>query len=403
MVNNYKKDFKILEKDFVYLDSGATNQHPQKVLKSVLSYYEKENANPHRGSYSLSVKATNVFEGGREKVAKFLNCKSSNEIVFTKNATESLNLIAHGFEETLKKGDEIVLSILEHHSMIVPFQRLAQKTGANLKYMYLADYNIDPKEIESKITKNTKIVGISLVSNVLGSITPVETIIKKAHSVGAQVVVDISQSIAHMPFDVQKTNADFVVFSGHKMFAPLGIGVLYGKLELLNNMPPFLLGGDMIEYVYEDHATWAEVPHKFEAGTQNVGGVVGLAAAIDYIESIGYKNIQKQESEVFEYAYNQLKKLKFLKVYVPSKKTERMSVLSFNISGVHAHDTASILDMENIFVRAGNHCAQPLLRYLGVDSTCRASFSIYNTKEDVDKLVKALKFAYQKFSKYIKE
>lgn len=403
MENNFKKDFKILNKDIVYLDSGATNQHPQKVLKSVVSYYENENANPHRGSYSLSVKATNVFEGGREKVAKFLNCKSANEIVFTKNATESLNLIAHGFEDKLTKKDEIVLSILEHHSMIVPFQRLSQKTGAKLKYMYLTDYNIDPKEIERKITKNTKIVGISLVSNVLGCITPVEKIVKKAHSVGAKVVVDISQSIAHMPFDVQKYDADFVVFSGHKMFAPLGIGVLFGKLNLLNEMPPFLLGGDMIEYVYEDTATWAEVPHKFEAGTQNVGGVVGLAAAIDYIESIGYKNIEKHEKEVFEYAYKKLKNLKFLNVFAPSKKEERTSVLSFNISGIHAHDTASILDMKNIFVRAGNHCAQPLLRYLGLDSTVRASFSIYNTKEDVDKLVDALKFAYQKFSKYIKE
>lgn len=399
----FKKDFKILSDKFVYLDSGATNQHPHKVLKDVMSYYEKNNANPHRGSYSLSLKATSEYEGAREKVAQFLNSKFPEEIVFTKNATESLNLVAHSYLETLKSGDEVVLSIMEHHSMIVPFQRVCKYTGAKLKFMYLKNYNIDENEIEKKITKKTKLVGISYVSNVLGAIAPIEKIIKKAHSVGAKVIVDISQSIAHMPFDVQKFDADFAVFSGHKMFAPLGIGVLYGKKKLLDEMPPFMLGGDMIEYVYEQEATFAPVPQKFEAGTQNVGGAVGLKSAIEYIEGIGYKNIKKMEDEVFEYAYNELKKLKFLEVYAPSKKQERSSVLSFNIKGIHAHDTATILDAQNIFVRAGNHCAQPLLRYLGVEATCRASFSIYNTKSDVDKLIMALKMAYQKFKKYIKE
>ena len=400
---DFKKDFKILKSGFVYLDSGATNQHPHKVLKDVMSYYEKENANPHRGSYSLSVKATNAYEGARHAVSKFLNSKFDEEIIFTKNATESLNLVAHGFCEMLTKDDEIVLSILEHHSMIVPFQRVSQKTGAKLKYMYLKDYNIDPSEINKKITKKTKVVGVSLVSNVLGTVVDIESIIKRAHEVGAKVVVDISQSIAHMPFDVQKYDADFVVFSGHKMFAPLGIGVLYGKKELLDKFSPFLLGGDMIEYVYEQNTTFAPCPQKFEAGTQNVGGAVGLQSAIDYIEKIGYKNIQKIEREVYDYAYSQLKKLKFLEVYAASNKKDRLSVLSFNIKGIHSHDTASILDAYNVFVRSGNHCAQPLLRYLGLDSTCRASFSIYNTKSDVDKLVEALKAAYQKFKKYIKE
>ena len=400
---DFKKDFKILNKDFVYLDSGATNQHPHKVLKSVMSFYENSNANPHRGSYSLCLKATNEYENARHTVAKFLNVKSDKEIVFTKNASESLNLIAYGFCQTLNKDDEIVLSILEHHSMIVPFQRCSQKSGAKLKFMYLKDYSIDPAEISKKITKKTKVVGISLVSNVLGTIVDIESVIKKAHSVGAKVIVDISQSIAHIPFDVQKTDADFVVFSGHKMFAPLGIGVLYGKKELLDKMPPFLLGGDMIEYVYEQSATFAETPQKFEAGTQNVGGAVGLKSAIEYIEAIGYKNIQKIEKEVYEYAISELKKLKFVELYVSPEKDKRSSVISFNIKGVHSHDTASILDSYNVFVRSGNHCAQPLLRYLKLDSTCRASFSIYNTKSDVQKLVFAIKQAYEKFKKYIKE
>ena len=400
---DFKKDFKILNGDFVYLDSGATNQHPHKVLKSVMSFYEKSNANPHRGSYSLCMKATNEYEMARHAVAKFLNAKSDKEIVFTKNASESLNLIAHSFCETLTKDDEIVLSILEHHSMIVPFQRCSKMTGAKLKYMYLKDYQIPEEEINKKITKKTKVVGVSLVSNVLGTVVDVEKIIKRAHLVGAKVVVDISQSIAHMPFDVQTMDADFVVFSGHKMFAPLGIGVLYGKKELLDEMPPFLLGGDMIEYVYEQSATFAETPQKFEAGTQNVGGAVGLRSAIEYIESIGYKNIEKMEKEVYEYAINELKKLKFVDLYVPNDRNKRSSVISFNIRGVHSHDTASILDSYNVFVRSGNHCAQPLLRFLGVDSTCRASFSIYNTKSDVQKLVFALKHAYEKFKKYIKE
>ena len=403
MINNFKEDFPILKEDFSYLDNGATSQHPKSVLKDVMSFYEKYNANPHRGSYSLSLKATSVYDEARQKVAGFINAENSKQIVFTKNATESLNLIANGFLSKLKSGDEIVLSILEHHSMIVPFQRVSKQTGAKLKYMYLTDYQIDPQEIENKITRKTKVVGVSIVSNVLGTVLDIKHIIKKAHSVGAVVVLDASQSIAHMPLDVKKLDADFVVFSGHKMFAPLGIGVLYGKQKLLEDMPPFLLGGDMIEFVYEQEATFAEIPNKFEAGTQNVGGAVGLKSAIEYIEKIGFGEIEKQEQEVFEYAYKKLKALKFLDVYAPKNKTERKSVLSFNIKGIHAHDVATILDSYNVFVRAGNHCAQPLLRYLGLSATIRASFSIYNTKEDVDKLCFALTKAYEKFKKYIKD
>ena len=400
--NNIKDDFKILKKGFTYLDSGATSQHPHCVLKDVVSFYETKNANPYRGSYSLSVQATDIYNRARSSVQKFINAKNSCEIIFTKNSTESLNLIANSYGlENIKKGDEIVLSILEHHSAIVPFQMVSKKTGATLKYMYLNnDFCLDEKEID-KITDKTKIVIVSWVSNVLGTILPIEKIIKKAHSVGAIVVVDASQSIAHIPCDVQKLDVDFLVFSGHKMFAPLGIGVLYGKQELLEKMPPFLRGGDMIEYVYEQDTTFAPLPNKFEAGTQNVGGAVGLESAINYIQKIGFEKIQEIDNQLYDYAYNELKKLSYVEIFAPKDKKYRCSVLSFNIKNLHSHDVASILDLNNVFVRSGNHCAQPLLRYLGLNSTCRASFSIYNTKEDVDNLVLAIKKAYQKFKKYI--
>ena len=286
---------------------------------------------------------------------------------------------------------------------MVPWQYVAEKTGAKLKYLYInEDYEISDDEIENKITEKTKIVGITHVSNVLGTINDVKKIINKAHKNGAVVIVDASQSIPHMKIDVQELNADFLVFSGHKMLAPLGIGVLYGKGELLNNMTPFLMGGDMIEYVYEDHTTFAPLPNKFEAGTQNVGGVIGLGAAIDYIESIGYDTINSIELEVVEYARQELAKLNYLELYMTPNKENHQAVISFNIKGVHPHDVASILDSEGVCVRSGNHCAQPLLRSMGIDSTCRASFYLYNTKEDVDKLVKALNKSYDMFKKYIK-
>ena len=404
-INEIKKDFPLLEnRDIAYLDSGATTQKPQKVLDAVESFYEHENANPHRGAYSLSIEATQVYEQTREKVAKFINSQSSSQIIFTKNASESLNLIAYSYGlDNLKKDDEIVLSIMEHHSNLVPWQYVAKKTGSTLKYMYINDnFELSDEEIKSKITDKTKIVGITHVSNVTGTINNVEEIIKYAHSKGAIVVLDASQSIPHMKIDVQKLDADFVVFSGHKMLSPLGIGVLYGKKELLENMTPFLMGGDMIEYVYEQETTYAPLPSKFEAGTQNVGGVVGLGAAIDYIEKVGYDNIEKIEKELVKYAKEELEKLKYVKLYMTSNENNHSAVISFNIIGVHPHDVASILDSQGVCVRSGNHCAQPLLRYLGIDSTCRASFYLYNTKEDVDRLVEAIKKAYKMFEKYIK-
>ena len=402
---DYKKDFPIFNnRNITYLDSGATTQKPQYVIDAIDEFYEHNNANPHRGAYSLSIDATNVYEGTREKIAKFINARKANEIIFSKNASESLNLIAYSYGlDNLKKDDEVVLSIMEHHSNLVPWQYVTKKTGASLKYMYINDkFELSKEEIENNITDKTKIVGITHVSNVLGTINNVKEIIKYAHKKGAVVIVDASQSIPHMKIDVQDLDADFVVFSGHKMFAPLGIGVLYGKEKLLNNMNPFLMGGDMIEYVYEQDTTFAQLPNKFEAGTQNVEGVVGLGAAIDYINKVGYDNIEKIEKEVVSYARQELSKLDYLDLYMSPNEKNHSSVISFNIKGVHPHDVASMLDFKGVCVRSGNHCAQPLLRYMGIDSTCRASFYFYNTREDVDRLVHALNKAYDMFKKFIK-
>ena len=404
-IQQIKKDFPLLENENItYLDSGATTQKPIQVIKTVEEFYKKYNANPHRGAYSLSVEATEQYENTRTKIAKFINAKHREEIIFSKNATESLNLIAYSYGwDNLKKDDEVVISIMEHHSNLVPWQKMTKQTGSKLNYMYTNEnYEITDEEIESKITDKTKIVGITHVSNVLGTINNVKKIIKYAHKKGAIVIVDASQSIPHMKIDVQDLDADFLVFSGHKMLAPLGIGVLYGKREILNKMTPFLMGGDMIEYVYEQETTFAPLPNKFEAGTQNVEGVIGLGAAIDYIENLGYDKIQEIEHGVISYARQELSKLDYLTLYMTPNEEKHSSVISFNIKGVHPHDVASILDSEGVCVRSGNHCAQPLMRFLGIDSTCRASFYIYNTKEDVDKLVKALDKAYNMFKNYIK-
>ena len=400
-----KKDFPLLkEKNIAYLDSGATTQKPIQVIEKINEFYKSYNANPHRGAYTLSMEATEIYENTRTKIAKFINAKHREEIIFSKNATESLNLIAYSYGlENLKKDDEVVLSIMEHHSNLVPWQYVTKTTGSTLKYMYINDeFELSDEEIESKITDKTKIVGITHVSNVLGTINNVKKIIKYAHKKGAVVVVDASQSIPHSKIDVQDLDADFLVFSGHKMLSPLGIGVLYGKKEILNKMRPFLMGGDMIEYVYEQDTTFAPLPNKFEAGTQNVEGVVGLGAAIDYINDFGYENIQKIEKEVVKYAREELSKLDYLTLYLTPNEENHSSVISFNINGVHPHDVASILDTEGVCVRSGNHCAQPLLRSLNIDSTCRASFYFYNTKDDVDRLVHALNKTYDMFKNYIK-
>ena len=348
-------DFPLLKNENIaYLDSGATTQKPVQVIESIDNFYKMYNANPHRGAYSLSIKATEVYENTRVKISKFINAKHPEEIIFSKNATESLNLIAYSYGmEKLKKDDEIVISIMEHHSNLVPWQKVSSVTKSKLNYMYINNnYELDDEEIEKKITDKTKIVGITHVSNVLGTINNIKKIIKYAHKKGAIVIVDASQSIPHMKIDVQDLDCDFLVFSGHKMLAPLGIGVLYGKREILNNMNPFIMGGDMIEYVHEQETTFAPLPNKFEAGTQNVEGVIGLGAAIDYIQNIGYEKIQEIEKELTNYARKELSKLSFLDLYLTKNEENHSSVISFNIKGVHPHDVASILDSENVCIRS---------------------------------------------------
>ena len=404
-LDNIKEDFPLLlNRDITYLDSGATSQKPQTVIDAIENFYKNLNANPHRGAYTLSQDATEIYENTRTKIAEFINAKHREEVIFSKNATESLNLIAYSYGmDNLKKDDEVVISIMEHHSNLVPWQKITKATESKLNYMYInEEFELSDEEIETKITDRTKIVGIAHVSNVLGTINNVKKIIKYAHKKGAIVIVDASQSIPHMKIDVQDLDADFLVFSGHKMLAPLGIGVLYGKREILNKMTPFLMGGDMIEYVYEQETTYAPLPNKFEAGTQNVEGVVGLGAAIDYIQNLGYDKMQELENDVLAYARQELSKLDYLTLYMTPNEKNHSSVISFNIKGVHPHDVASILDSEGVCVRSGNHCAQPLMRFLGIDSTCRASFYFYNTKEDVDRLIHALNKAYDMFKKFIK-
>ena len=403
---DFKDDFPILKnRDISYLDSGATTQKPQCVIDAVENYYKMYNANPHRGAYSLSIEATEVYENTRAKIAKFINAENPEQIIFSKNATESLNLLAYSYGlDNLQPEDEVVLSIMEHHSNLVPWQYVTKKTGSILKYMYINnEYELTREEIEEKITDKTKIVGITHVSNVLGTINNVKEIINYAHSKGAIVIVDASQSIPHMRIDVQDLDADFLVFSAHKMLAPLGLGVLYGKKSILDAMRPFIMGGDMIEYVYEQDTTFAMLPNKFEAGTQNVEAVVGLGTAIDYIEKIGYDKIQEAEKEVVSYAREELSKLDYVKMYITPNEENHSAVISFNVEGVHPHDVASILDSIGVCVRSGNHCAQPLMRFLNIDSTCRASFYLYNTKEDVDRLVKGLEKTYNMFSKFHKK
>ena len=354
-IDKIKKDFPILEnRKITYLDSAATTQKPVQVIKKIKEFYEKYNANPHRGAYSLSTETTEIYENTRTKISKFINAKHSEEIIFSKNATESLNLIAYSYGmDNLKKDDEVVISIMEHHSNLVPWQKVTKDTESKLKYMYINDnFEISDEEIQSKITDKTKIVGITHVSNVLGTINNVKKIIKYAHKKGAIVIVDASQSIPHMKIDVQDLDADILVFSGHKVLAPLGIGVMYGKREILNKMTPFLMGGDMIEYVYEQDTTFAPLPNKFEAGTQNVEGVIGLGVAIDYIESIGYDQISKIEKDIITYARQELSKLNYLTIYLTPNEENHSGVISFNIKGVHPHDVASILDSEGVCVRS---------------------------------------------------
>ncbi|MGL5765564.1 MAG: cysteine desulfurase [Sarcina sp.] len=400
---DFYKDFPTLrEKDgkrIIYLDSGATTQKPVSVIEAVKKYYTEENANPHRGAYKLSMTATEVYEGAREKVRAFIGAEKVEEIIFTKNSTEAFNLLAMSYGMNfINEGDEIVISIAEHHSNLIPWQNVARAKKAILKYMYVDENGeLTDEEINSKITDKTKLVSVTGVSNVLGIKNPIEKIIKLAHEKGAKVIIDGAQLVPHTKVDVQKLDADFLVFSGHKMLGPMGIGVLYGKEELLNEMPPYIFGGDMVEYVYEDNATFAELPYKFEGGTQNVGAAAGLSAAIDYLEDLGMDEVERIEKELITYALEKFKTLPYIKIYGTTDPSKKEGVISFEMDGVHPHDVSSILDTYGIAVRAGNHCAQPLMRFYDVNSTTRASFYFYNTKEDIDKLIEGLEKIYNMF------
>lgn len=396
MLEGIKKDFPVLnqivnDEPLVYLDNAATTQKPLKVLAAIKDYYENDNANVHRGVHTLAERATEKYEAAREKVRQFINAKSTKEVLFTRGTTTSINWVAQFAGQILKTGDEIVISIMEHHSNIVPWQEVAKKTGAILKFVYLKDGQLDMDDLRKKITNQTKFVSITHVSNVLGTINPVEEITKIAHEHGAYMVVDGAQSTPHMAIDLQKMDVDFFAFSGHKMMGPTGIGVLYGKEELLNQFEPVEFGGEMIDFVYESHSTWTELPWKFEAGTPNIAGAIALGAAIDYIQELGIDQIHQHEIELIDYLMPKLQEIEGLKIYGPKDNVKRGGLIAFNIEGLHPHDVATALDMEGVAVRAGHHCAQPLLNYLETPATARASFYLYNTKADCDKLVEALK------------
>ena len=392
-VADYRKDFPILQnRDTVYIDNAATSQRPQCVIDAENDFYLNHNANPLRGAYPLSVEATDIYENARKKVAKFIGAKEKAEIVFTRNTSESMNLVAYSYGLTnVKAGDEIVVSIMEHHSNLLPWQMVSRATGAELKFIECEkDASLDLNKVEEVITDKTKIVAITQVSNVLGYENPVEEIAKIAHKHGAVIVVDGAQSTPHMRVDVQKLDVDFFAFSGHKLYGPMGIGVLYGKRELLEAMPPFMYGGEMIESVSRYDAKYAELPHKFEAGTVNGAGAAGLAAAIDYVESVGYEYMQQRELALTTRALEGMKKIPHINILGSDKPEEHTGIIAFTIDNVHPHDVSEVMTADGICVRAGHHCAQPLLQYFGVGSTTRVSFMFYNTEEEVDKFLESL-------------
>jgi len=394
-VEKIRKDFPILDQivndePLVYLDNAATTQKPKVVLEAVDRYYQEDNANVHRGVHTLAERATASYEGARETVRRFINASSTKEVLFTRGTTTGLNWIGRFAEEILEEGDEVLISIMEHHSNILPWQEACRKTGAKLIYAYLKDGGLDLEDFREKLTDRTKFVSITHASNVLGVINPIQELAQLAHEKGAIMVVDGAQSVPHMKIDVQKLDADFFVFSGHKMAGPTGIGVLYGKEHYLNQMSPVEFGGEMIDFVYEQSATWKELPWKFEAGTPNMAGAIGLAAAIDYLEAIGMDAIERHEQDLIAYVFPKLQAIEGLKIYGSQDLAKRSGVISFNLGDLHPHDLATALDYEGVAVRAGHHCAQPLIQYLEVPATARASFYLYNTKEECDKLVEAL-------------
>ncbi|MGG3892279.1 cysteine desulfurase [Geobacillus stearothermophilus] len=401
-VNDIRALFPILHQDvnghpLVYFDSAATSQKPLPVIEALDRYYREYNSNVHRGVHTLGTKATDAYEGAREKVRRFLNAQSAQEIIFTRGTTAALNLVAASYgRANVKEGDEIVITYMEHHSNLIPWQQLAKQTGATLKYIPMQkDGTIDLRDVEATVTEAAKIVAIAHVSNVLGTINPVREIARIAHERGAVVVVDAAQSAPHMKVDVQGLDCDFLALSGHKMCGPTGIGVLYGKKKWLEQMEPVEFGGEMIDFVELYDSTWKELPWKFEGGTPIIAGAIGLGAAIDFLEQVGLDAIAAHEHELAQYALERMADIEGVTVYGPK---ERAGLVTFNIDGVHPHDVATVLDAEGIAIRAGHHCAQPLMKWLGVTATARASFYLYNTKEEIDRFIAALQKAKEYFS-----
>lgn len=393
MTNAYRKDFPLLmAQDIAYLDNAATAQRPQCVLDAVNRFYCEQNANPLRGLYPLSVAATDAYENARAAVRRFLNAKSTSEIVFTRNTTEGLNLAAYSYGLShIRAGDEVVVSILEHHSDLLPWQMVCRQTGAALKFLECEpDGSLDLNKAETVITDKTKLVAVTHVSNVIGRVNPIRQLAGIAHRHGAVIVVDGAQSTPHIPVDVQALDADFLAFSGHKVYGPMGIGVLYGKRALLEEMPPFLTGGEMIESVTREGAVFAGLPHKFEAGTVNAAGAAGLRAAIEYVESVGFDAMHRQELALTQRTLTGMADMPHIHVIGSDRAEEHNGIVTFTVEGVHPHDVSEILACDGVDVRAGHHCAQPLLQHLGYSATVRASFAFYNTENEVDRLLQSL-------------
>jgi len=396
-VEAIRKDFPIFEteahgKPLVYLDSAATSQKPRQVIDRMVRFYETENANVHRGIYELGEKATAAYEGARERIARFIGARSSRSIIFTRGTTESINLVRFTWaRENVREGDEVVVTEMEHHSNLIPWQLLIAETGATLRVLPIDDdeHRLRMDLLGDVINENTKLVCVGLMSNVLGTINPVRELADAVHAVGGRILVDAAQAAPHLAFDVNELDADFLAFSAHKMCGPTGAGVLYGREDLLEEMPPFHGGGEMIREVWSDRATWNEIPYKFEAGTPNIAQQVGLGAAIEYLEDLGMDQVRAHEIELTRYAMDGLREIGAI-IYGPRDASERGGVVSFGLEDVHPHDMATIVDQEGVCIRAGHHCAQPLMRCLGVPATARASFYIYNTRDDVDALIAAL-------------
>ena len=394
-VEAIRDDFPILKQEIdpplIYLDSAASSQKPHHVIETLSEYYRTYNANIHRGIYRISEKATAQYEEARKKIARFINSPRSSQIIFTRNTTESINLVANSWgNANLRAGDEILVSVMEHHSNLVPWQLLAQRTGARLRFIEVTDEGfLHLEDLDRLLSKRTKLVAVTHVSNVLGTVNPVQSITAAAHSVGAKVLIDAAQSVPHLPVDVQAIGCDFFAFSGHKMCGPTGIGVLYGKLDLLEEMPPFLGGGSMIRTVQRERSTYADLPQKFEAGTPSIAQTIGLGAAVDYLSDVGLDAIHAHEQELLEYAHQELSEIEGITIYGP-KPRHKVGAVTFNLDRIHAHDVAGILDQDGVAIRAGHHCTQPLMEKLGVIATARASFYLYNKIEEVDNLYEGL-------------